>query len=153
MFWLRPGLPGPHRRGCRRSTSANASKASGASSVGHLSIGQQWTSGWLRRRATYDCSNRSCDRGRILVWIVPQPKSCTAANSIRIRSHRRRKRNAAVPDKGPSPSRPLLTPKAIGFSHFARVAQWVGSASMLVMQEHGKLRSDGFALRCYRFSK
>jgi hypothetical protein len=46
-----------------------------------------------------------------------------------------------------------LTPKAIRLLHFARVAQWVRSARMLAMQEDSKLRSNGVALRRYRFFK
>ena len=38
-------------------------------------------------------------------------------------------------------------PKAIRLLHFARVAQWVRRARMLVMQENGKLRSNGLTLR------
>jgi hypothetical protein len=34
--------------------------------------------------------------------------------------------------------------------HFARVAQWVRRARMLVMQENRKLRSNGLTLRCNR---
>ena len=39
-----------------------------------------------------------------------------------------------------------LTPETVGPS-FARVAQWVRRARMVVMQEDGKLRSYGLALR------
>ena len=40
-----------------------------------------------------------------------------------------------------------LTPETVGLLHFARVAQWVRRARMVVMQEDGKLRSYGLALR------
>src|SRR5215470_18948314 len=40
-----------------------------------------------------------------------------------------------------------LTPKAVRLRHFARVAQWVRSARMLVTQEDRKLRSYGFTVR------
>ena len=46
-----------------------------------------------------------------------------------------------------------LTPKAVRLYHFARFAQWVRSARMLVMQEDRKLRSYRFTLRGHRLLK
>jgi hypothetical protein len=45
------------------------------------------------------------------------------------------------------PASTPLTAKAVRLLRFARVAQRVRGARMLVMQEDGKLRSYGFALR------
>jgi hypothetical protein len=46
-----------------------------------------------------------------------------------------------------------LAPKAVRLHCFARVAQWVRSARMLVMQEDRELRSYGFSLRGHRLPK
>jgi hypothetical protein len=43
-----------------------------------------------------------------------------------------------------------LTAKAVRLGHFARPAEGVQSAPMLVMQEHRKLRSYRFTLRPHR---
>src|ERR1700675_5006120 len=60
-----------------------------------------------------------------------------------------------VRDGGSLPRRQprWLTPKAIRLNHLARLAERIRSASMLVMQKHRKLRSDGFALGGYRLFK
>jgi hypothetical protein len=43
-----------------------------------------------------------------------------------------------------------LSAETVRLLHFARITQRVRRAIMLVMQEDGKLRSDGLALGCHR---
>src|SRR5256885_3139741 len=47
----------------------------------------------------------------------------------------------------------MLAPEAVGLNHFARFAQRVRSARMLLMQEDRKLRSYGFTLGGHRLLK
>jgi hypothetical protein len=46
-----------------------------------------------------------------------------------------------------------LTPETVRLHHFARFAEWIRSARMLVMQQDRKLWSYGFTLGRYRFMK